>query len=103
MSTIQDKPETNISSEAYDLLDCFVNGLDKLVYEIAAEIARARITGGSNAGPVKIAAEDVVEAGKRVIDAVKEQIKRAGGPSDLAAAISDAERCFAWRQQKAQR
>ena len=101
MATVRDKPETNISSDAYDLLDCFVCGLDKVVYEMAAEIARARASKGDDPGPVEIEAGDVVQAGHRLIDAVKELIAKGKTQPELAAVISDVEKCFTWRQQKA--
>jgi hypothetical protein len=100
MATIEDTPQTNISSEAYDLLDCFVGGLDKLVYGIAADIARQRSSEPGGAAPVQIEEQDVVQAGKRVIDVFKELIQKGKLRGDLADIVSDAEKCFTWRQQK---
>jgi hypothetical protein len=101
MATIEDKPETNISSEAYDLLDCFVGGLDKVVYEMAAEIARARSPKGTVAGPVQIEEEDVHQAGEHLLNALRELVTKGAVQPELAAIISNVEQCFTWRRQKA--
>ena len=100
MATTEQEPLVNISSEAYDLLDCFVGGLDKLAYGIAAGIARRRGSQVGGDAPVQIEEQDVVEAGKLVIDFFKELIKKREVAPDLAGIVSDAEKCFTWRQQK---
>lgn len=41
MSTVDRTTASEMSGKAYDLLDCFVSGLDKVVYEIAESLARA--------------------------------------------------------------
>ena len=100
MATIEHNPQTIISSEAYDLLNCFVGGLDKLVYGIAADVARKRTSEPGGAAPVQIEEQDVVQAGKLVIDVVKELIQKGELRGDLADIVNDAEKCFTWHQQK---
>jgi len=50
--------ESSISSDALGLLDCFTNGLDDVIYEIAEAIA-ARRTGSQQ---VEITRADIKEA-----------------------------------------
>lgn len=72
MSTIERPTTSEMSGKAYDLLDCFVSGLDRVVYEIAESLARA--AGQVNpAGVVEIRQEDVRAAAEMVFAAIREK------------------------------
>ena len=75
--------ESVISSEAYSLLDCFVEGLDDVVYEIAEEIARERTGIQAPRRPVRIEAEDVKQAAARVVSFLQELVKSGRAPAGL--------------------
>ena len=62
-----------ISSEAYDLLDCFVFGIDDLVYEIAAMIA-ARKNQKTQDGTIEIELNDVKEAAELVFESIRSHV-----------------------------
>jgi len=46
MSAVSHKAESSMSSEAFDLINCFYKGVDILVRELAEQIAKKQ---GSNA------------------------------------------------------
>ncbi len=85
--------KSEMTGRAYDLLDCFVSGLDKVVYEIAESIAReaGQLT---EAGVVEIRYEDVRSAADLVFKAIKEN---ASIPKD---ALADIEQMHACVQEK---
>jgi hypothetical protein len=71
MSTVDRTTASEMSGKAYDLLDCFVSGLDKVVYEIAESLAKA--AGQVNqAGVVEIQQKDVRAAAEMVFAAIRE-------------------------------
>ena len=73
MATANDtKTTSEMTSEAYDLLDCFVSGLDDVIYEIAEAIAsnKGQVT---EDGTVEICQDDVKEAAQSVFMAIREQ------------------------------
>ncbi|MEK6236199.1 MAG: hypothetical protein N2C14_15950 [Planctomycetales bacterium] len=61
-----------MSREAMDLLDCFMTGLDSVVFEIATTIAREKGQ-VNNDGTVEIMKGDVKEAAESVFAAIREQ------------------------------
>jgi hypothetical protein len=63
---------SSMTGEAYDLLDCFVSGIDDLVYEIAESMAaeRGSVTGD---GVIEIDQNDVKRAADAVFQAIREQ------------------------------
>lgn len=69
MATTSQTSCSSLSGEAYDLIDCFYNGVDRIVYEVAESFARKR-TGIGSRDPVVIEAEDVRAAGAQVIEAL---------------------------------
>ena len=98
MSVVDEKSASRISSEAFDLLDCFVAGFDTLVYQVAERIARHRVGKMNPAESVDVDTEDVVEAGRTVIHLLREQIGRGELSADLSAAVDQMEQCFQSRQ-----
>ena len=68
MSEIQDN-QTVSSNEAFELLECFNDGIDEMVYSIAEKIAQER--GKNDDGFWVIEKKDVAMAGKQVLSALK--------------------------------
>jgi hypothetical protein len=71
MATL-DENSSLLSSEAFDVLDCFVAGLDDVVYKIAERVARKR-SGAGDDEPVTIVVDDIREAAKRLFVALRSQ------------------------------
>jgi hypothetical protein len=65
---------STLTSEAYDIISCFYDGVEDVVYRLAETVARAR-TGVAPGRPVKIEAEDVRIAGYRVVDSPEEMLE----------------------------
>lgn len=68
----QASKNSTITSEAFSLLDCFVSGLDDVIYEIAESIADAN-GHRSGDGSIEITRNDIRDAVKIVFDAIKQQ------------------------------
>ncbi len=79
---------STLSSEAYDLIQCFYDGVDRMVYSVAESIARKR-SGVAAPHVVQIEEEDVRQAGEQVLAA----LRRAGAP-DLLNAIGEMDDCM---------
>jgi len=101
MSIVEDKSASKISAEAFDLLGCFVAGLDDVVYQMAECLARTR-QGKTNPNDlVEIAREDVVSAGEHVLTLLREQLKSAPcspNAKELEAILNQIEHCFGNRR-----
>lgn len=91
MATANLPTDSEMTSEAYDLLDCFVSGLDAVVYEIAEAIAKAngQVT---DAGTVEINQDDVKQAAKSVFEAIQEQAGKSI-PAAAARQIEEMHEC----------
>lgn len=79
--------ESSISSEALDLLDCFANGLDDVMYELAEAVA-ARRTGRTN--NVEICVDDIREAAKLFVEC----LERVEIPDRAKAAVHEMLKCL---------
>lgn len=91
MATVnQTNTETRISQEAASLLDCLASGLDKIVYEVAEQIARSR----SSAVPLRIEAIDVQQAADKVLAAFRAQILSKELPQEAGEAIEGMDSCL---------
>jgi hypothetical protein len=99
MSIVDEKSTSRISSRAFDLLGCFVNGLDDVVYHVAEHIARLRVGKMDPAESVEVETEDVVKAGKTVIDLLRDQISHGQLGPDLTPTLDQVERCFLSQQE----
>lgn len=90
MTTANDSRNSTMTSEAYDLLDCFVSGLDEVIYEIAESLANSK--GQIVDGIIEISQDDVKEAANRVFNAIRE---RAGKeiPQSVAQQIEGMHEC----------
>jgi len=83
--------ESRISSKAFDLLDCFVSGLDEVIYKSAENLARLR---SPNDNFVQIEAEDIATAAEQVIAAIRERVRTGEIPKELGTEIDGMERCL---------
>jgi hypothetical protein len=63
--------QTSMSSEAYDLLDCFVDEFNDVIWEIAEKIAREKSNGGDTGSPVAIEESHVRDAASLVSKAIE--------------------------------
>ena len=80
---------SEMTGKAYELLDCFVSGLDQVVYEIAESLAKD--AGQLNdAGVVEIQHKDVKAAAELVFKAIKEN---ADIPKDALDDINEMHQC----------
>jgi hypothetical protein len=79
---------STLTSEAYDIISCFYDGVEDVVYRLAETVARAR-TGVAPGRPVKIEAEDVRIAGYRVVCALLKFVDREDIPEEMLEAIKD--------------
>lgn len=86
MATANESRNSAMTSEAYDLLDCFVSGLDDVVYKVAEAMAaeKGQITSDDT---VEITQEDVRAAAEVVFNA----IHAAAGKSIPAAVVEQIE------------
>lgn len=97
MATVDDRTsESAISSKAYSLLDCFVDGLDEVVYEMAEEIAKNRVgRTGELTVPVRIEADDVKQAGGQIIEYLRQLVATGKAPRELATVLDGMAECLA--------
>lgn len=102
-SSANDTQDKSImSSEAFGLLDCFVSGLDDLIYEIAEEFARQQ--GKLNEdGLVVIETDDIQRAAEAVFQAVKRQIAESTIPAEVGPAVDKMYSCLLEKCREADR
>lgn len=98
MSVVEERSASKISAEAFDLLDCFVAGLDDVVYQMAEHIARHRLGKMNPAEAVEINADDVTAAGEQLIQLLREQLKQNMASSEWAPILDQVENCFRSRR-----
>ena len=63
--------EVLISEDALDLLSCFYNGVDKIVYKLALVAARKRLD-ASEGEFIEIEKQDVEEAGEAILSHLRD-------------------------------
>ena len=83
--------ESRISAKAFDLLDCFVSGLDDVIYKTAENLARMRSPQGA---PTQIEVQDIESAARQVIAAIRQRISTGEIPNELAPVIDRMEKCL---------
>ena len=88
MATVS--PST-ISEDAYELIGCFYDGVDEIVYAVAERMARER---DPNAIPVQIEVVDVKNAGRAVIDALRPLTATGELPKEAEEAIASMQNRF---------
>ena len=94
MAPVQEKSTSKLSAEAFDLLDCFVSGLDDVVYDVAEHTARHRLGKMNPEDPIEITSADITVAGETVIRLLREQIFKNQLSESLAPILDQVERCF---------
>jgi hypothetical protein len=99
MTPVQEKSTSKISAEAFDLLDCFVGGLDNVVYEVAEHTARHRLGKMDPNDPIEITADDITNAGETVIRLLREQVSQKVLPDELGPILDQVECCFTSRRR----
>ncbi len=82
---------SEMTGEAYDLLDCFASGIDDLVYKIAEGIAASNGQRSAE-GTISITAADVKQAADSVFNAIKAQAGK-GIPESVASEIQSMHEC----------
>jgi hypothetical protein len=87
--------QSRISGEGLELLDCFVSGLDDMIYELAEEIAKKRDPSSSEV--VQIEAEDVRNAAELVYGHLRSLVKTGKLPETIESVIGSMERCCCGR------
>lgn len=93
MSVIeQKKSDTVIANDAYDLLSCFANEFDDILYEVAEQIARQR-GNVTHDGLVQIDFADVKQATGIVLQALRKEASMPDAPEYLASIVDDASSC----------
>jgi hypothetical protein len=96
MATIDENVTNTISASALHMLDCFASGLDKLVYEIAKQIAirrRANCPDADPHSPVEIAPEDVKEAGEFIAQFVEKLVADGTIPATVSEEVDRMVKC----------
>jgi hypothetical protein len=94
MSTAETETRASLSAEAHEAIQCFYDGLDVIVRELAEEIAEARGSYLEDKKTIAIETQDVKEAGNQVIEALKGLIKQGKLPEQLSAAVENMQGCF---------
>ena len=86
-------PETqsSMSGDALDVMECFVAGLDDVVYEIAERMSRKR---NPTANAVQIEVEDITQAARLMFQGVHDAITRGQLPSDFEPVLQEMQECF---------
>lgn len=92
--TKERKPQSSLSSEAFEMLDCFVAGLDDVVFSLAEQIARERHPGIAHDAPVAVEVEDVKQAARTVIQGVRNAIKGGKLPASFESVVQEMQDCF---------
>lgn len=92
-----DKQDTKsqITGEAYELINCFYEGIDEVVYKIAKELARERCSAEVSADElIQIDIEDVRSAGQKVINMLRKAIAEGDLPQGMEAEVNAMDSCF---------
>lgn len=99
MSTVMDlRSDANVvlTGAALNVVDCFGDGLDEFVVQMAEEIARARHSLTSHNSPtITIEAQDVTEAGNKLFHILREQIAAGKIPASMSQTIQGMNDCMA--------
>lgn len=99
MAAVQDQLTPQVrstaSTEALELLNCFSDGIEDLVYQTAEVVARKRACGSLPSGkPVEIELQDVRQAGELVIAAIKKIVAAGSLPPDVGESVDEMHRCL---------
>lgn len=89
-----------VSSEAVELLSCFVAELDSVILNLAKECARERLPAQHDDAPLEVEADDVKTAADAVLLFFKQRIAEGKLPNHMKEAIDGFERCFSEKCEK---
>lgn len=91
MATTKELNSSEMTGEAYELLDCFASGIDDLVYKIAEGIAASKEQ-RSPEGAISITAADVKQAAESIFNAISAQAGKSI-PQSVASEIQSMHEC----------
>jgi len=83
MATANQKHESSIESDAMDAIDCFTDGIDGVIYELAE---RSAVLRGATEDGIVITVADIEEATKTLVLAIKNQ---ADIPEDIKSSVEE--------------
>ncbi len=89
--------QSSISGEAMDVMDCFVAGLDDVVYELAEQIARKRDPAVES---ILIEVPDVQEAARLVFQGLREASERGQLARSFEPVLNEMQESFQSRCEK---
>ena len=92
---LQSNENVVLTGAALNVVDCFRDGLDEVVVQMAEDLARARHTlvGGKLGTTITIEARDVTEAGNQLIRILNEQIASGKIPASMSRVIQGINDC----------
>jgi len=94
MATAQSPAEIRIASDAMDVLGCYVDEFDQIVYGLAKENAAARLQQAARGGVIVVEIEDVKKAAETFTSAIKAQFGDDPKHAPLIAAIEGMQQCL---------
>ena len=89
-----------LTSAALDLMNCFQDGCDDLVAQMAEDVARKRYaTAGKTSEVIEVDAQDVRAAGAELLRFIRQQLASSGSPSPAAeVALREMDECLVCKQ-----
>lgn len=89
-----------LTSAALDLMNCFQDGCDDLVAQMAEDVARKRYArAGKTLDLIEVEAQDVRAAGTELLRLIRQQLASSGSPSPAAeGALREMDECLACKQ-----
>lgn len=95
-TAINTSDDSIITSNALDLLTCFQDGLDDVIYQFAEEIAKKRQveSGSESADLVTIDVQDVREAGEQLTAMIKQMVKAGQLSPEIESRVSIMRECL---------
>jgi hypothetical protein len=98
---VAEKPiESSMSVKAWDLITCYYDGIDDVVRDLAEQVALQQGSFLEDGSTVAVEVEHVREAGRLVIDALRELVQAGKAPPALAKSIDQMERSTSERFAK---
>ena len=94
-ATTQLAPDSVVmTDEAQELLDCFVSGLDAVIYELSESAAKTRLaTSGKSESPVIIETSDVLWARETLMAFLSAEVKSGRLSEGVLSAFDEMKSC----------
>jgi len=90
---VAEKPiESSMSVKAWDLITCYYDGIDNIVRDLAEQVALQQGSLLDDGSTVAVEVEHVREAGRLVIDGLRELVKAGKAPPALSKSIDRMEK-----------